>query len=70
VESPHSADGRPFVCRLCVNVTYTFDRVRSWSFYDGPVVRSILLLKFENIEPLGVLFARLLAEIVARRRSF
>jgi hypothetical protein len=29
-----------------------------------------LLLKFENIEPLGVLFAQLLAEIVARRRSF
>ncbi len=46
--------------------TYAFDRLRSWSFYEGAMVRAILLLKFENIEPLGGLFARLLAEMVAR----
>ena len=58
-----------FICRLCVNVkdrTYAFDRQRSWSFYEGAMVRAILLLKFENIAPLGGLFARLLADVVAK----
>jgi competence protein ComFC len=43
---------------------YAFDRVRSWAVYEGALVRAILLLKFENIDPLGDLFARLLAELV------
>ena len=35
--------------------------MRSWSLY-GTMVRAILFLKFENIDPLGELFARMLAE--------
>jgi len=33
--------------------TYAFDRARSFAVYEDAVVRAILLLKFEQIEPLG-----------------
>jgi ComF family protein len=42
---------------------YAFERVRSWAVYEGVLVRAILLLKFENIDPLGKLFARRLAQL-------
>jgi competence protein ComFC len=42
---------------------YAFDRVRSWAVYQGALVRAILLLKFEHIDPLGKLFAGWLAEV-------
>ena len=32
--------------------------------YDGPLVDAILLLKFEQIAPLGTWFAERLAEVV------
>jgi competence protein ComFC len=44
--------------------TYAFDRARSFAAYDGPLVRAILLLKFERMEPLGAWFADQLAEVV------
>jgi len=67
VEASNALEAAAFVCPLCKdpNRTYAFDRMRSWSFYEGAVVRAILLLKFESIEPLGGLFARLLAEMTA-----
>jgi len=37
--------------------TYAVDCARSFSIYDGPLVRAILLLKFEQIAPLGAWFA-------------
>lgn len=69
VEAGDALEGAAFVCPLCKvpgHRTYAFDRMRSWSFYEGAMVRAILLLKFESIEPLGGLFARLLADMVAR----
>src|ERR1700676_5515677 len=60
-------DAETFVCPTCENDErggYAFDRVRSWAIYEGALVRAILLLKFENIDSLGDLFARLLAELV------
>jgi competence protein ComFC len=57
-----------FMCPRCANEDwggYAFDRVRSWAVYEGALVRAILLLKFDDIDPLGKLFARLLAEVVA-----
>jgi predicted amidophosphoribosyltransferase len=33
--------------------TYAFNRARSNAAYDGALVRAILLLKFERMEPLG-----------------
>jgi competence protein ComFC len=47
---------------------YAFDLARSYASYDGVLVRAILLLKFERMEPLGEWFSERLAE-VARREA-
>jgi competence protein ComFC len=68
VEGAEAPDLEMLVCPTCVKNEwggYAFDRVRSWAVYEGALVRAILLLKFENIDPLGALFARLLEEVVA-----
>jgi ComF family protein len=52
------------LCPACQDGTYAFDRARSFAFYKDAVVRAILLLKFEQIEPLGTWFAERLAEVV------
>jgi ComF family protein len=57
-------DGEPLLCPACQDKTYAFERARSWALYQDAVVRAILLLKFEQIDPLGVWFADRLAELV------
>src|SRR5215472_3259970 len=57
-------EGSPRLCPACQNKTYGFDCARSFALYQGSLVRAILLLKFEQIEPLGRWFAERLAEIV------
>ncbi len=52
------------LCPPCQDRTYAFARARSFAVYEGAVVRAILLLKFEQIEPLGAWFAERLAELV------
>jgi ComF family protein len=54
----------PLLCPACRDRTYAFDRARSFALYEEAVVRAILLLKFEQIEPLGAWFAEQLAELV------
>jgi competence protein ComFC len=54
------------ICRLCADKTYAFDRARSYAVYEGALVRAILLLKFEDMAPLGAWFAERLAEVVRR----
>jgi competence protein ComFC len=49
--------------------SYAFDRARSFAVYEGALVDAILLLKFEQIDPLGDWFARRLAEVVNRERD-
>jgi ComF family protein len=56
------------LCPECQNREYGFDRARSYALYKAGLVRAIVLLKFERIEPLGRWFAARLAE-VARRDS-
>ena len=51
--------------RACQDKTYGFACARSFAIYQGPLVPAVLLLKFEQIEPLGLWFARRLAEVVA-----
>jgi ComF family protein len=66
IEGADTSDAEAFVCPTCVNDEwggYAFERVRSWAIYEGVLVRAILLLKFENIDPLGKLFARWLAQL-------
>ena len=57
-------DDEPLLCPACHDKTYAFERARSFAVYEGAVVRAILLLKFEQIEPLGAWFAERLAELV------
>jgi ComF family protein len=56
---------QPLLCPACLNRTYAFDRARSFALYEEATVRAILLLKFEQIEPLGAWFAERLAELVS-----
>lgn len=62
-------EGQPRLCPACQNKTYGFDCARSLAIYQGPLVRAILLLKFEQIEPLGRWFAERLAEVVQSERD-
>jgi ComF family protein len=62
-------DTQNFVCPICQaerREAFAFDRVKNWALYEGAMVQAILLLKFENIDPLGALFARFLSEIIIR----
>jgi len=61
------AEGQPLLCPACQDKTYAFDRARSFAVYEGALVRAILLLKFEQIEPLGRWFAERLVELVKGR---
>jgi len=69
--------GRPFppaaaeflresVCRLCRVSFYAFDRARSFAVYDEALSKAVVLLKYEEVLPLGEWFASRLAEIVPR----
>ena len=72
VEGAARSELETFVCPTYANGewrSYAFDRVRSWAVYEGALVRAILLLKFENIDPLSTLFAKWLAEVVAASGS-
>jgi ComF family protein len=53
-------------CRDCQERRFAFELARSYGVYEGTLVRAILLLKYEQIEPLGTWFGRRLAEIVRR----
>ena len=54
----------PLLCPACQYKTCAFGRARSFAVYENVIVRAILLLKFEQIEPLGTWFADRLAEVV------
>ena len=57
-------EGEQQLCSACRDKTYAFDRARSYAIYQGRLVQAILLLKFEQIAPLGNWFAERLAELV------
>jgi predicted amidophosphoribosyltransferase len=61
---PESGAPEPerIVCTVCQARTYAFDRARSFAEYEGALVRAIVTLKFEQIEPLGAWFAARLEE--------
>ena len=45
--------GGALLCPACRDKTYAFERARSFAVYEGALVQAILLLKYEQIEPLG-----------------
>jgi competence protein ComFC len=62
--SPLAADFLVVLCKLCRAETYGFDFARSFAIYNSPMVRAILLLKHDEVRPLGVWFADRLCELV------
>ena len=52
------------ICPVCISRPYAFARARSYARYQGALVRAIVSLKFERIEPLAKWFASRLAELV------
>ena len=56
-------------CTVCASRTLGFDRARSFAVYDGALVRAILILKFERMEPLGAWFAKCLAELCKQQQG-
>jgi competence protein ComFC len=61
-----AGEGPELVCPRCAEKMYGFDRARSFALYEGALIRAILMLKFEQMGPLGEWFARRLAELVKR----
>ena len=53
-------------CHLCRSEVYAFDLARSFGAYSPRMSRAILLLKYGNVAPLGLWFARRLADLIAR----
>jgi len=64
--SPVATDFLVVQCRLCRLKTFGFDSARSFALYNSPMVRAILLLKHDGVEPMGVWFADRLKELAVR----
>jgi competence protein ComFC len=62
--SPQEAGGTGEICRLCESRMYAFDRARSYGLYKDALARAIVMLKFEQIVPLGRWFAERLFEVM------
>jgi competence protein ComFC len=56
----------PRGCFACQGRTYAFARVRSYAAYEGKLIRAVVMLKFERIEPLAAWFATRLAAVAER----
>src|SRR3974390_2657461 len=54
-------------CQDCERHRFAFHLARSYGLYDGELVRAMLLLKHEQIDPLGKWFALRLAQVVQRK---
>ena len=52
------------LCPACQQQDYGFECARSYASYRGKLVRAIVLLKFDRIEPLGKWFAERLLDVV------
>lgn len=57
------------LCPACQAGTFAFERMRSLTIYENAVVRAILMLKFERIEPLGRWFGTRLAVVVREQKG-
>lgn len=51
------------LCGACRESVFSFERARSYAVYDGALVRAVVLLKYEPLEPLGRWFAERLADL-------
>jgi ComF family protein len=65
-EGDASAGGEARKCLDCTQRVYRFERARSYAAYRGALVRAVVLLKFERIEPLAAYFGERVASIARR----
>jgi ComF family protein len=70
--SPILSEGdTPPLCGICRKGLYDFEFARSFALYTPKVASAILLLKYEELAPLGRLFAkRLLGLVQAHQKQF
>jgi ComF family protein len=61
---PIAAQTVPSLCRFCRTRFFGFDRARSYPNYNDALGEAIVLLKYEEVKPLGRWFAERLAEVV------
>jgi competence protein ComFC len=54
-------------CTDCQQHRFAFQFARSYGLYEAALVRAILLLKHERVDPLGAWFAERLAEVVRQQ---
>jgi ComF family protein len=54
------------LCHFCRGYEYGFDFARSFGAYTREMARAVLLLKYASVAPLGVWFARRLADVIGR----
>jgi predicted amidophosphoribosyltransferase len=47
----------PHGCLGCQGRPYAFERARSYAAYEGKLIRAVVMLKFERVEPLAGWFA-------------
>lgn len=55
-------------CRECQAHRFAFTMARSFGIHQDSLVRAILLMKYERLEPLGEWFAKRLSEMDAPNR--
>src|ERR1700743_2168231 len=53
-------------CLDCAERTYRFECARSYAAYRGVLVRAVVLLKFERIDPLAAYFGERVASLAQR----
>ena len=58
--------GETVLCRACQMGTYAFEKARSFGVYEGGLARAVVMLKWEQIQPLATWFALRLAEVASR----
>lgn len=66
LEAMNNVDGEKVLCAACRMERFAFHAARSFGVYEKTLVRAMLLLKFERIEPLGSWFAAELARLVGQ----
>jgi len=64
--SAFAAEISPLLCHMCRRDLYDFDFARSYTEYGAVASRAILMLKYDQVLPLGAWFAHKLAAAVAQ----
>jgi ComF family protein len=59
-------EGETQTCLSCSDRKYRFECARSYAAYRGALVRAVVLLKFEQIEPLAAYFGERVAWVARR----